>query len=219
MRDVTELVLVRHGEAVVNLQPSLDGVCLGLTERGRGQARQLRERFAREAAAGLRFDVAYHSPRARAVETAAISQPGIGIPFLVDDELRTADHGEPGIDVWDAATNSIRTIPPLAPDQPPTPGAESWQHFLDRSGAALLDLAGRHQGQRILIVGHGETTASAMQAFLRLSPGVSRWAYPLMYHTAITTWRHVHSNLPGGDPAGQWQLVSHNDASHVLVEE
>jgi len=219
MTDVTEFVLVRHGEAIVNLTPSLDGVCLGLTERGRGQAAALRERLAAEAAAGRGFDAAYHSPRARCVETAGIVQPAVGVPIAGYEDLRSMDHGQPGVDIWNSATNAIGTIPPLDPDSIPNPGGESWQQYLGRSGGALLALAERHIGQRVLIVAHSETSESAMQAFMRLPAGSSRWTYPYVNHTAVSIWRHMVSTMPGADPAGQWILRLHNHEGHLPVED
>ena len=215
MPDVTELVLVRHGEAVVNLAPSLDGVCLGLTERGRRQAGLLRERLAADAAAGRAFDAAYHSPRARSAETARILQPALGIGLTEHEGLLTMDHGEPGADIWDPKTNGLGTIPPLTPDTVVNPGGESWQQYLDRSGQALLEIADKHPGQRVLVVAHSETTEAATQAFIRPTPGWPRWSYSYVNHTGVTIWQRTRSPLPGADPAGQWIMRVHNNDGHL----
>lgn len=212
---LTELVLVRHGEAVVNLTPSLDGICLGLTDRGRRQAGLLRERLAADGAAGRTFAAAYHSPRARSAETARILQPALGIPLVEHDGLRTMDHGAAGADIWDPATNGLGTIPPLLPDQVVNPGGESWQQYLDRSGEALLEIADKHAGQRVLVVAHSETTEAATQAFLRPAPGWPRWSYSYVNHTGVTVWQRAHSTLPHADPAGQWILRVHNNDGHL----
>lgn len=212
----TELVIARHGEAVVNLQPNRDGRCLGLTERGRVQAGLLAARLAAEAAAGRGFDAAYHSTRERCAETAGIVAAALGMPIEPCEALRNSDHGALGVDPWIIAENSIGTIPPLAPDREPTPGGESWQHFLDRSGAALLEIIERHPGGRILVIAHSETQAAAFHAFARLSPGASRWFFPQVDHTALCVWRRVlSSQLPGHDEKGAFMLLSNNDRAHL----
>jgi 2,3-bisphosphoglycerate-dependent phosphoglycerate mutase len=219
MPDVTELVLVRHGEAVINLTPSFDGVCLGLTDRGRLQAELLRERLAADAAAGRTFDAAYHSPRARSEQTAQIVQPALGIPVVVHEDLRSMDAGEPGVNIWDPKSNAIGTIPPLAPDSVPNQGAETWQQYLDRSGQALLGIADQHPGQRVLVVAHSETSESAAQAFMRLASGWPRWTYTQINHTGVTVWQRRHSGLPGADPAGQWVLRVLNHDGHLPASD
>ena len=222
MSDTTEIVLVRHGEAVINLRflENLDGVCTGLTERGRGQADLLGARLAERMAGPQPFDVLCHSPVRRAVETtervlAAIG-PG-GPPIEEVRDLRSADHGPVGLNPWDPATNRIGTIPPLAVDREPNPGAESWGSYLARSSAALLETARRHAGQRVLVIAHAETAGSALHAFLRLPPEASRLVYPLVTHTGLTGWRHFQPTLPGADPAGQWALMYANDDTHLPV--
>jgi probable phosphoglycerate mutase len=220
--DTTELVLARHGEATINLEflSNLDGVCTGLTERGRGQADLLGARLARRMAGPHRFDVLCHSPAPRAVETAAHVLAALGpadLPVERLDALRPADHGPAGSNPWNPATNRIGTIPPLEPDREPDPGAESWASYLERSGRALLELAARHAGRRVLVVAHAETAASALHAFLRLPPSAARLIYPLVSHTGLTGWRHVPAALPGADPAGQWALMYANDDTHLPV--
>ena len=219
MSETTELVLVRHGQAVDNVDflGNLTGNCRGLTEHGHAQAQLLAARVAAQTAGDRPFDVVCHSPVRRAAETAghvvAALPPGIEVECVPD--LRVAEHGEDGQHPWDPTSNLIGTIPPLDPENPPAVGAESWQAYLDRSGSALLDIAARHEGRRVLVIAHSETAASALHTFMRLPVGASRWTFPLINHTALTGWRHLHSPLPGGDPAGQWALLYLNDDSHL----
>jgi 2,3-bisphosphoglycerate-dependent phosphoglycerate mutase len=225
MSDLTEIVLARHGEAVINLEfpHNLDGVCTGLTERGRGQADLLGARLAERMAGPRRFDVLCHSPVRRAAETAARVLAALGpaadLPVEQVDALRNADHGPSGLSPWNPATNRIGTIPPLAPDREPNPGSETWASYLARSAAALLALAERHAGRRILVIAHAETAGSALHAFLRLPPDAARLVYPLVSHTGLTGWRHSPAVLPGADPAGQWALIYANDDTHLPVAD
>lgn len=224
MADATEIVLARHGEAEINLVylDSLDGVCTGLTDRGRVQADLLGARVAERMAGPRRFDALCHSPVRRAVETAERVLAVLGpcaLPVEQIQDLRIADHGPAGVNPWNPAANRIGTIPPLAPDQEPNPGAESWSSYLDRSGRALLELARRHAGQRILVIAHAETAESALHAFLRLPPGASSTAYPLVSHTGLTGWRLTRSPYAGADPAGQWVLMYANDDTHLPVAD
>jgi probable phosphoglycerate mutase len=226
-RDPTELVLVRHGEAVVNLQPMLDGVCRGLTELGRDQAARLAARITAEVrAAGRRggptepdtgrgIAAVLHSPVPRCAQTARILATATATCCIAVPELRGPEHGVPGVSPWDPTTNAIGTIPPLAPERAPAPGAETWQHFITRTGAALLDIADRWAGRRVLVVAHSETASAALHTFLRLPVTAGRWAYTVLRHTALTTWTREYSGLPGADPAGSWCLVAHNDDRHL----
>jgi len=219
MSEKTELVLVRHGQAVDNVEPlvNLTAACRGLTERGHEQAELVAARLAKQMS-GLRpFDVVCHSPVRRAAQTTEhiLAALGPDVPVETVADLRVADHGEEGKHPWDTETNLIGTIPPLAPETAPSPGAESWQAYLDRSGRALLEIAARYEGRRVLVVAHSETSASALHAFMRLPSGASRWTFPLINHTALTAWRHQHTPWPGGDPAGQWALLFLNDDAHL----
>lgn len=223
MAETTELVLVRHGQAVDNVEflKNLTPDCRGLTERGHEQAELVAARLAARMAGPAPFHVLCHSPVRRAAETAArISAAlGPGVPVEPVAALRTMEHGAPGRHPWDPDTNLIGTIPPLAPDTPPSAGAESWQGYLDRSGRALLDLADRHAGKRILVVAHAETAASALHAFMRLPAGASRWTFPLISHTGLSGWRRLYSPRLGAEPAGQWALLYSNDDTHLPEPE
>lgn len=223
MAETTELVLVRHGQAVDNVEflVNLTGECRGLTERGHEQAGLVAARLAARMEGPHPFHVLCHSPVRRAAETAArISAAlGPGVPVEVVDGLRTMGHGVAGQHPWDPESNAIGTIPPLDPDTPPAEGAESWQAYLNRSGRALRELTERHAGKRILVVAHSETAASAMHDFMRLPPGASRWTFPLVSHTGLTAWRRLYSSRLGADPEGQWALLYANDDSHLPETE
>jgi probable phosphoglycerate mutase len=213
MMNATELWLVRHGEAEINLGPDLDGKCRGLTRCGRSQAGKLADRLA---ACGPRFDAAYRSPRLRCAQTAEILTPALGIAVSECDALRNPDHGVAGIDIWDASANAIGTSPTHAPDLPPTEGAEPWGRFLERSGKALLDLLAAHRGQRILVVAHDESSVAAFLAFSRLPPAATRWLYAGLDHTGISRWRLEVQPFDGAEPHGQFTLLAHNDREHLI---
>ena len=219
MSVTTELVLVRHGQAVDNVEwlANLTGSCRGLTERGHAQAELVAARLAKQMTGTQAFDVVCHSPVRRAAETTEHVLAALGPRVRVEcvPDLRVMDHGVEGQHPWDPKSNLIGTIPPLDPQTPPAQGAESWQGYLDRSGRALLEIAARYEGGRVLVVAHSETSASALHAFMRLPAGASRWTFPLINHTGLSGWRHNHSAWPGGDPAGQWALLYLNDDTHL----
>ena len=73
------LVLVRHGEAHAGFGGVIGGEkgCTGLTDRGRRQAAALRDHLARSGR--VRADVLLVSVLPRAIETAEIIAPGLGL--------------------------------------------------------------------------------------------------------------------------------------------
>ena len=73
------LILVRHGAAHAGFHGVIGGPngCTGLTDRGREQAAALRDHLA--ASGRVRADVLLASIIPRAIETAAIIAPGLGI--------------------------------------------------------------------------------------------------------------------------------------------
>src|SRR4051812_14544961 len=73
------LILVRHGDAHAGFHGVIGGPtgCTGLTDRGREQAAALRDFFA--VSGRVRADVLLSSVIPRAIETAEIIAPGLGI--------------------------------------------------------------------------------------------------------------------------------------------
>lgn len=180
--------------------------CEGLTERGREQAKRLRERLARtgELAAGQ----LYASNFARARETAEILAPGLGdLPVQVDPGFGEHDPGPEcdgvGFDAFfEKYGTTIDWEDPFAES---FPGGETIAAFHLRVGAAAHALLRRHPGQTIVIACHGGVIDTLLRQFLRVPPtGV----FELRAENAsLTEFMLVRPGL--------WRLVRYNDAAHL----
>ena len=209
----TELYLVRHGEAVANVEPVIGGMRgdRGLTPRGRDQCRLLQERLTRE---GMRADRLVSSTLPRALETADHVARALGLPVLPDEglhELRPGDADGLTVPEWRARYRVGEESPGTwDPYREFSPGGESWATFVARAGTALTRLVARYRDQTVVAVCHaGIVEASFALAF---GLGASRTRVdcaPL--NTSLTHWRHQVA--AAGEP--EWRLVSFNDARHV----
>ena len=86
---MTTLLLVRHGETDWNAERRWQGHAdVPLNERGRAQARALAEQLGSE-----HIDAVYTSDLGRARETAEIVGACLGIPIVVEPDLREIDVG------------------------------------------------------------------------------------------------------------------------------
>lgn len=215
----TELVIVRSGESWPNkVNPRTASESnLGLTGRGALQAQRIAHLLAVEAKAVGEFAALYSSPRRRALETAAPIAHALGLDPVVAQELRSLDHG-PG-DPWDPRRNSLATLPPLVPRAAVLAGAESWEAYLRRTGRCLADLADRHRGGRVVIVGHAGTQAAAMTGFLRLPVTAGSWFRAHLDPGGICRWSHEYPQLRGADREGCWTLLAHNETGHLHPDD
>jgi probable phosphoglycerate mutase len=207
------LYLVRHGEAVANVEPVIGGMRGdgGLTQRGRAQARLLEERLLEQR---LHADRLLSSTLPRALETAEYVARALGLSVSHDDGLHELRPGEADgltVEQWRAR---YRVGDEPGGTQDPyrvfSPGGESWATFLVRACGALSRLVARYRGETVVAVCHaGVVEASFALAFGR---GASRKRVdcaPL--NTSLTHWRHRPSRA--GEP--EWTLVSFDDASHL----
>lgn len=206
----TELYLIRHGEAVSNVEPVIAGIRSdrGLTERGREEAALLEERLR---AQPLAADVLYVSTLRRAVETGEHVARALGLTAVETDDLHELRPGEAdGLTIEQWRARADREVPPRDPFQAFSPGGESWAAFLLRCGAVLTDLVARHEDQTVVAVCHGGVLEAAFFHAFGLGPSARRVAFDPL-NTSITHWRHER-DATGGP---HWTLVSFNDAGHL----
>jgi broad specificity phosphatase PhoE len=135
---VTELLLVRHGETDWNAEGRLQGhTDRPLSDYGRGQARRLAADLERE-----KLEAIYSSDLARARETAEIVGERIGLPVVIDPDLREKDWGN-----WEGLTAAERDLVEFV--------GESTEAHRKRTLRVLRRIAERHPADRVLVVTHG----------------------------------------------------------------
>ncbi len=204
--DVETIVfLARHGETDANVagiwQGSTDHP---LNQRGMAQAQALAQRIAREHPDIVTI---YTSPLQRARQTAlAVARVLDGVPMLEDERLSEYHLGE-----WESLTyQELRYEKRLweRMDEDPhwaPPGGESAYQFATRVLNALRDVAQKHEGQKVLIVGHGGALATALA--LLLEGRGNAWRTYQMANCALSEL--IFSPSP--------QLVRFNDVTHLAT--
>jgi broad specificity phosphatase PhoE len=142
---VTTILLARHGETDWNREQRFQGWAdPPLNATGREQAQALRDQLR-----DTPFDAVYTSDLKRAHETAEIVAEPHGVPVIANEGLREIDVGP----------LQGRTWPELHDEygDGEWPHGETREQHHARVHDALLSIARRHAGQRILVVTHGGT--------------------------------------------------------------
>jgi 2,3-bisphosphoglycerate-dependent phosphoglycerate mutase len=153
---VTTLLLVRHGETDWNAVGRLQGhTDRPLSDFGRRQAEQLATELE-----GEELEAIYSSDLARARETAEVVGERLGLPVVLDPDLREKDWG-----TWEGLT-------PVERDRVEFVG-ESTQAHEQRILGALGRIAERHPDGRVLVVTHGGSMRRVQTAALG-------WALPVV---------------------------------------
>ncbi|HXG25952.1 MAG TPA: histidine phosphatase family protein [Candidatus Binatia bacterium] len=98
------------------------------------------------------IDAIYVSDLARALETVGIAFAGSPIPVHVDPRLRECDYGR-----LNGMARERLDAERSAHVDAPWPGGESYRDVVARTRDLLGDLAARHHGGRVLLVGHSAT--------------------------------------------------------------
>ena len=167
-----QLVLIRHGQSIWNLQNRFTGwVDVPLSEKGENEARK-----AGELLAGFTFDVAYTSALRRAQHTLDLIQNtrGWSLPVIQDqalnermygdlqgldkDETR-AIHGDEQVHIW---RRSFDIAPPNGESLKDT--AARTLPFFDR--CIMGDI---RKGRNVLVVAHGNSNRSIVMQLDKLS--------------------------------------------------
>jgi 2,3-bisphosphoglycerate-dependent phosphoglycerate mutase len=209
---VTNLFLIRHGEAVANVTQIVGGMRgdTGLTPLGVTQAERLRDRLAatREIAA----DVLIASTLPRARQTAEIIAPALRVPLTLDDDVQELRPGAAdGLSLKEARQRYA--IPELErePFRPVSPGGESWALFTLRVCAALDRITREHEGKTIVIVTHGGFIDSSFVHFFKMNPHAPPGAHFATRHTSLTHWQLKRR----WSQTSSWHLVYYNDGAHM----
>jgi probable phosphoglycerate mutase len=149
------LLLIRHAESEGNRDQVFTATPhVGLTERGRAQARTTAEWLRGRHAPRL----VVSSPYARAQQTAAIIADVLGVPVTVEDDLRERDYG--------TLAGQAYATPRVGYERDrywlwrPT-GGETLEDVLARIGAVLDRLAASSGDDDVVVVSHGAVMMAA----------------------------------------------------------
>ena len=160
---MTALLLVRHGETDWNADGRLQGhTDRPLSDYGRRQARELAG-----ALEGEELEAIYSSDLARARETAEIVGERLGLPVVVDPDLRATDWG-----TWEGLTAVERDLVEFV--------GEPTEAHQERILGALRRISERHRGEgRVLVVTHGGSMRRVQTAAIGMAMPVvencGRW--------------------------------------------
>jgi probable phosphoglycerate mutase len=211
----TRLVLVRHGEAVCNVNGVCGGVvgCQGLTDLGRAQVGRLAARLTATGELGG-TDVLVASVLPRAIETAAILAPALAAPggtpppVEVDCDVCELHPGAADGLTWEDYVARFGSRDWDAdPHQPIAPGGESWVSFVTRVDGALDRLVDGGAGRTVVVACHAGVVEASMLAKLPMVDGRSGLRLQLRTtHASLTTWE-VDDD--------RWRLLAYNDAGHL----
>ena len=128
-----------------------------LSAAGRVQAAKIAERVRR-----IKPSAVYSSPYRRAIETAR----------AITDEVRVDDRLiEIALEIDDDATLEFKEEPAAV---------------VARMSAAIDDIVARHQGERVVVIGHGGAITACLTDVLQLEPGRLRM---LPYYTSVSVVR------------------------------
>jgi broad specificity phosphatase PhoE len=167
---------VRHGESEYSVELRLNGdaaVDVGLTARGREEARRLAEELA-----AVELDLCVTSELRRTVETADLALPGRPVPRLVLRELNDPRYG-----AFEGATlEEYRAWADSAPSHArPSEDGESRLDIVARYARALRILLAREE-RVILVVAHSLPIAYLLAT---MDGDLPRQRVPLVEHAAI----------------------------------
>lgn len=203
------LILVRHADAYAGFHGVIGGQrgCRGLTPLGRLQAEALREHIA---AIRLHADVLLASVLPRAIETAEIMAPALGLEAVGQEcDLCEVHPGEADGLTWTQYATRYGSFDMEAePERVFAPGGDSYASFHERVHRRLLRMADEFANRTVVAVCHaGVITASVRVLFGIPYPGTGARILPT--NTGLTEWEYE----PDGD---RWTLHTFNEHIHLL---
>jgi broad specificity phosphatase PhoE len=205
------LILVRHGDAHAGFHGVIGGPtgCAGLTPLGRRQAEALRDHLA--SSGRVRADVLLASVLPRAIETAEVIAPGLGIEtFGQECDLCEVHTGEAdGLEWAEYGTRYGGFDMEAEPDRVFAPQGESWNSFHQRVGQVLERLAGEYDGRTVVAVCHAGVIMASMRLLLGMPEPAAGAARLRPANTGLSEWEWESEHRT-------WTLHSFNEAGHLL---
>jgi probable phosphoglycerate mutase len=207
----TRVTLIRHGESNVTVDRVIGGhrSCTGLSDLGRLQSERLAARL--ERTGELTVDVLLTSNFARAIETAEIIRPAIGVSEVAAPWPEFGEH-DPGPDIdgmtFDAYVSRFG-IPDwdADPHLELFPGGETLAAFQQRVRTALDRLLTSFPGRHVAVSCHGGVVDAVFRHVIGL-PGTGGF----VLHTLNTSLTEFVAPTTPTDP---WRVVRYNDAAHL----
>ncbi len=204
---MTRVILVRHGETAWNRERRMQGQTdTPLSDEGRAQARALGVRLA-----GGRFAALYSSDLARAMDTARCVAETTGHDIAADARLRERAFGIfEGLTAAEIAArypDELGRFHSRDPDYV-VPSGESARVFHARCLGCLVEIAGRHAGEDVVVVTHGLVLDAVYRAAHAMPFEVPR-TVPLLNASLNVFLRRD----------GAWRMESWGDVAHLQDEQ
>jgi probable phosphoglycerate mutase len=204
------LFLVRHGQAHAGFSGIIGGPlgCTGLTDVGRRQAEALRDHLA--TSGRLRADTLIVSTIPRAIETAIIIAPGLGLDIAGrHHDLCEVHTGEADGLEWEEYRVRYGNFDMEAePGRVFAPQGESWNTFHERVASTFQRIAREHHGQTVVAVCHAGVIAASLRLLLGVPVGTGG-ARVQPTNTGLTEWEHDAER-------DRWTLHAFNETAHLL---
>jgi len=180
--------------------------CRGLTDVGHQQAHRLADRLGKDLADDGPVAV-YSSVLRRAVETAQHVATALGVNPVADCGL-CAWHTPAYADGMPVRQfQAVHAAEAGGVFRPFEEGNESWAELVVRVSRAIMDIAYRHGGGTVVLVGHTETVEGSFHA-LAAQP-LFRAFDMAVAPASITEW--TTDDDPAGWPPARWTLRRFSD--------
>jgi broad specificity phosphatase PhoE len=146
---MVDIWLEMHAQTLHNAQGVASGhFDVALTDYGRNQAQTiLRSRYAQQ-----RFDCVFTSNTQRAYDTARLMFADRPLPIFQDARLRECDYG-----IYEGRPREEMEAARMMAIRAPYPNGESYVQAAERTSSFLADLARKHAGQSVMLIGHAAT--------------------------------------------------------------